>query len=158
MENLALLEQQMAGAIAEQKTLRERAEAEQKRFGTILAETKTKMDAMQSQLDAIDSKTAERHLSSIPERSLVDVLNEDEGLKRFMRDRTGSYVIQLDAKQAQRLLERKTLIDSTAVGSQTTGVLRIDRNRALQSLARRRPIGAVGFYRSHFRFHCGDRV
>jgi HK97 family phage major capsid protein len=133
------LERKEGTATAEDKLLLEMKEAK----AQLLEAIKSKADAdvvlrLQNQVDAIDSNLAERHLSGVPERTFFDVLNQDEGLKKFMRDRTGSYVIQLDAKQAQRLMERKTLIDSTAVGSQTTGVLRIDRTPGIVAEARPR--------------------
>jgi hypothetical protein len=113
----------------EQALLREMKEARTQLPEAVKAKADAPtVTALQRQVDAIDIKLAERHATGIPEKSLLSFLEEDEGLQKFMRDRPrGSYSLNLDAKQAARLMERKTAIDSVAVGSATSGVLQIER-------------------------------
>lgn len=92
--------------------------------------------AMQIQLDALDVKLAERHSTGIADESLEDVLKKDTGLERFMADKSGTYAFQLDAKQSRKLMERKTTVDSAAVGITTSGVLTIDRTPGIVPEAR----------------------
>jgi HK97 family phage major capsid protein len=118
------------------KENRKVAEDEQKKFGTMLEETKTKLEGLQKQADALDIKLAERHAAAAPDESLEQFLQKDDGLKRIMRDKSGTHVITFDAKQTQKLFERKTTITSTAVGSATTGILQIERTPGIVQEAR----------------------
>jgi hypothetical protein len=109
----------------------------------IIAAVKGKADVetvkeMQRQLDGLDVKLAERHAAATPEESLEHFLREDDGLQKFMRDKAGSFTLQLNAKQTQRLFERKTTITSDAVGVSTSGVLSIERAPGIVGEARRR--------------------
>jgi hypothetical protein len=86
------------------------------------------VDELQSQVDAIDVKLADRHNDGFGAhgKSLVDLLKEEESVARLIRDRKGTAVINLKGADVA-LLEQKTTITSGAVGGQQTGVLRIDR-------------------------------
>jgi HK97 family phage major capsid protein len=121
------LKEQFEALQKELKQYLDKAAEQQKLSGTITEELKTKIEALQKQVDAIDIKLAERHAAAAPEKTLYDTLAEDENLKRFMRDRSGSHVIHLNAKQMREIMERKTTVTETAVGVQTTGVLTIER-------------------------------
>jgi HK97 family phage major capsid protein len=83
----------------------------------------TKQTAMQAQLDAIDRANAERHVGGAVDIDLVKTLQENDSIARLVRDQKGSAVITLKS----RSLEQKTTITSAAAGSQTSGVLQIDR-------------------------------
>ena len=111
----------------ELKSWFERAGEQEKKFGTVLEETKTKIDALQKQADALDIKLAERHSQAVPEDTLQQVLEKDDSLKKLMRDRSGNCVMQFKGKQVSNFFERKTAIDSAAVGVATSGVLQIER-------------------------------
>lgn len=121
------LKEQFEALQKELKSYLDKAAEQQKLSGTITEELKTKIDALQKQVDAIDVKMAERHAAAAPEKNLFETLSEDESLKRFMRDKSGSIVLHLDGKQVKQLYERKTAVTETAVGVQTTGVLTIER-------------------------------
>ena len=94
---------------------------------------------MQSQLDALDVKLAQRLTGDIPGKSLADELKENESLSRLLRDRKGRAYIDLKPNQANALMNRKSIITATTsgtgpggdplapVGTQTTGVLPIFR-------------------------------
>lgn len=104
----------------------EKAKEQQEKTGTITTELKTQIEGLQKQVDAIDKKMVERLASTEKEESVVDFMQKNDNVQRILRDKSGSCVITLDGKMAQQL-ERKTLIDSTAVGSSTSGILPIDR-------------------------------
>jgi hypothetical protein len=96
----------------------------------------TKVAEMQRQLDALDVKLAERHAAGIPDQPLAEALRAVDGLERFMQNKSGSFAFQLDAKQVARIFERKTVIDSAAVGAAVSGVLQIDRTSGIVIEAR----------------------
>lgn len=99
-------------------------------------ETVTKM---QTQLDALDIKLAQRLVGDLPGKSLADVLKENESVSRILHDRKGRAYIDLDANQVGAIMGRKSTITGVTtgtgsggdplnpVGVQTTGVLQIDR-------------------------------
>jgi HK97 family phage major capsid protein len=57
-------------------------------------------------------------------------------LKRLMHDKKGTVVIQLEEKHVRQLFERKTTIDSAAVGAATSGVIPIERTPGIVPEAR----------------------
>lgn len=122
---------------AELKTYFEKAAEQQKTTGTMTEELKTKIEALQKQADALDQKLAERHAAAEPDETLDQFLDKDEGLKKFMRDRNGNYVLNFNAKQVKQL-ERKTTITSTDVGAGTAGVLIRERTPGIVAEARQR--------------------
>jgi HK97 family phage major capsid protein len=108
------------------KTHFEKAAAETKANGNILEETRKTIAALQTQVDAIDKKIAAKSVSDVKPKSLIETLKEDEGIQRLCKDRSGRASITLTGK-ALRDFERKTTIDSAAVGWTVTGVLPIQR-------------------------------
>lgn len=121
------LEQQLSGLQTELKAHFAKAAEQQKETGSMNAELKTKIDALQKQVDALDVKLAEKHAGTDVGETLEETLKKDEGVQRLLRDKSGSAVFQIKGRQFKQLFERKTTITETAVGSQTTGVLQIDR-------------------------------
>ena len=102
---------------------------------------------MQTQLDALDVKLAERHVSGLPAKSLVDTLRENESVSRILRDKKGRAYVDLDEKQIGALMGRKSVITAIASGSngedtlnpvglQATGVLPIYRIPGITAEAR----------------------
>lgn len=96
------------------------------------------VNRLQTQVDAIDVKLAQRHTSELPGKSLADALKENEGVSRILRDRKGRAYIDLDAQQVGAIMGRKSVISAVTSGSagsdtlnpvglSTTGVLQIDR-------------------------------
>lgn len=120
------LEQQLSSLKADLKTHFDKAAEEQKSRGTMLEETKTKIDALQKQVDAIDVKLAERHAQGggDSEPGLAEELKNSDEVQRVMRNKAGHAHITLKGKA---LRELKTTVTSSAVGAQTTGVLQIER-------------------------------
>jgi HK97 family phage major capsid protein len=96
-----------------------------------------KFAALQRQADSLDVKLADRHAIAYPGKSVIETLSENEGLQKWMKDRPlSSFAFQLDGKEVAELFERKTTIDSAAVGRSTSGVLPIDRTPGIVSEAR----------------------
>lgn len=128
------LKDQLTALQAEQKTYFEKAAAEEKARGTVLEETKTKIDALQKQVDAIDIKLAERHAQGQAEETLQEVLSKDESIAKIMRDKRGTAAIVLKGRHAS--MERKTTVSISAVGVSTSGVMPIDRTPGIVQEAR----------------------
>lgn len=113
-----------------------KAAEEQKVHGTTLETTTKAIAALQTQVDAIDAKLAQDRIAQDPGTTLEDELKANESVQRLMKDRSGRATIKLTGKHAAELFERKTTITDTAVGVQTTGVLRIDRTPGITMEAR----------------------
>lgn len=131
------LKDQLAALQAEQKTYFEKAAAEEKARGTVLEETKTKLDAIQKQVDAIDVKLAEKHTQGEPQETVLDVLKKDEGICRLYgsSNKRGTASFVLKGRLADTM-ERKTTISMSAVGFSTSGVLPFDRTPGIVTEAR----------------------
>jgi len=115
----------------------EKAAEERKTLGTALDETKSTIDNLQKQFDAIVLEMKKPANPAAGEKTLADELKENEQVQRLMRDRTGRAVITIGAKHYYEMLERKTTITSSAVGAATSGVLGIDRLGGITEEARR---------------------
>ncbi|HMF62987.1 MAG TPA: phage major capsid protein [Edaphobacter sp.] len=87
--------------------------------------------AIQTQVDSLDLQNHDRlgNVSMTP--GFVEHLKTHEGFQRLLHDRRGSAIITLSGKDAEQILQRKAVITSTGQGSQTTGVLPIDRDRGI---------------------------
>ena len=125
MENL---EQQLSSLKADLKVYFDKAAEEQKSRGAMLEETKTKIDAMQKQVDAIDQKLVERTVSQPGDAApgLEETLKQCEDVQRILKNKKGHCNFTLTGK-ALREFEAKTTVTSAAVGAMTSGVLQIDR-------------------------------
>ena len=97
---------------------------------------KTSQDALQRQVDHIDLSLKDRVGVGGGQVSFEAKLKENEQFQRLVHDRKGRAILTLSGKDAAELLERKTTITATAAGYQTTGVMAIDRDRAITSEAR----------------------
>ncbi len=100
-----------------------------------VADFDPRLTAMQRQLDAIDVGRGGRLGGGAETKSLYDLFNEDDGMKRLLSDKKGRAVINLKGADAL-LLQRKTNITEIAAGSQTTGVLPIGRLPGITNEAR----------------------
>lgn len=120
------LDKELSALQAELKGYVEKAAGEKQQFGTMLTETKTAVENLQKQIDAIDAKLTAKHAGTV-QKSFVETLQENEDVARLVKNRSGRASITVKAGDAPALFERKTTITSTAVGSATTGVLQIDR-------------------------------
>jgi HK97 family phage major capsid protein len=122
------LEKKLLDLQTELKGHFEKAKAQETEHGTILTATKTAIETLQKQVDAIDVKMAARHAADTPEKTLEETFKENEDISRLMRDHRGRAVIELDSKTAGKLFQRKTTFLSSGAGSlPVTGVLAIDR-------------------------------
>ena len=121
------LEQKLVDLQTDLKGYVEKANAEKSQYGTMLTETKDKLEAIQKQVDAIDSKMVARHIEMPEVKTLGKELEENESVQRVMKNRSGTAVINMKGRMVSDILERKTTIDSAAVGLATTGVLQIER-------------------------------
>ncbi len=131
------LEKQLAELHTEVKTHFSKAADEEKRLGTITTELKTKLDELQKQFDALDSKLAEKHAAAVPVKSIMEELKENEDVARLVRDKKGRALHVFRGKNAELLLERKTIFES-AVGTETPGVIEADRDGGIVREAQRR--------------------
>lgn len=95
----------------------------------------SKFAALQTQVDAIDTQDRTRHTGG-GEKSLVEMLRDNEDVARLVRDRKGAAVITFSGADYSGFLSRKTNITSTAVGAMTSGVLQIDRTPGITQEAR----------------------
>lgn len=122
------LKDQLAKLQEELKGHFEKAAEEKKQYGTMLESTKSTVEALQKQVDALDVKLAERHAQQTDNApGLESELKNNETLQRLMKDRKGTAVIRLSGKALREMMEGKTTITSSTVGAQTTGVLQIER-------------------------------
>lgn len=130
------LEQKLATLQGELKTYFDKAAEEQKTRGTMHEETKAQITALQKQVDAIDVKLAEKHVGTgTQEKTLVEVLKEDESICRLMAspNKKGTGTIVLKGNHA---MERKTTVSVSAVGLATSGVIPFDRTPGIVQEAR----------------------
>ena len=121
------MEAKLLALQAELKTHFEKAAEQQAKHGTISEELRTKIDAVQRQVDAIDSKLAAHVPASEEEDSFETQMKNDAGVQRLLKDKRGNAVITFTGKTARTLFERKTTISDAAVGSAISGVLQIGR-------------------------------
>ncbi len=102
---------------------------------------------LQKQVDAIDVALAQRHVSGVQQKSLLDMLKENDSVNRIIRDRKGRAYIDLDPHQTAAIMSRKSIISAFTSGTQggdtlapvglsTSGVLQIDRTPGIVPEAR----------------------
>lgn len=125
--------EQVLSQLKENKSL---AEKQQVDYGAMKTELLEKIQSLQSQADALDVKLAERHASNQSHDRFEDSLREDSKLQDWLKNHRGVCNIEIGAKFLPDLLERKTTIDSAALGTMTSGVLPIDRTAGIVQEAR----------------------
>ena len=96
--------------------------------------TDKKFDSLQRQVDAIDLADRHRHSGPVG-KSLETILGENDSVQRLIADKKGRAYLTLSGSDLS-CLERKTTIDSAAVGAMTSGVLMIDRIPGITAEAR----------------------
>ena len=121
------MDEKLKALQAELKTYFEKAAEQQAKNGTISEELKTKIDAMQKQVDAVDVKLAGRLTTEEVEDGFEEQLKKDESVQRLLKDKRGNAVVNFTGKSARSIFERKTTITSAAVGTAVSGVLQIGR-------------------------------
>jgi HK97 family phage major capsid protein len=121
------MDEKLLALQAELKTYFEKAAEQQTKNGTVSEELKTKIDALQKQVDAVDAKLADHTPAAEQEDSFEEQMKNDVGVQRLLKDKRGNAVINFSGKTARSLFERKTTITTGAVGFATTGVLPIGR-------------------------------
>jgi HK97 family phage major capsid protein len=142
------IEETLAALQAEQKTFHDKAAAEQKTHGTMLASTTDSITKLQTQVDAIDVKLAQKLIADQGQGStLLKTFREDEGVQRLLKDRKGHAVVTIKGNDVADLMSRKTIISDIVsgsagsdtlnpVGAATSGVLQIDRIPGIVAEAR----------------------
>lgn len=128
------LEQKLDQIQGELKIFVEKAQAEQKTNGSVLAETKTAFDALQKQVDAMDATMQKTRTGTAP-KSFAAELAENESMQRLVRDGSGTAILRFKSLAD---LERKTTITSAVVGSATSGVLNPERLPGIVKLPEQR--------------------
>jgi HK97 family phage major capsid protein len=142
------IEETLAALQAEQKTFHDKAAAEQKTHGTMLASTTDSITKLQTQVDAMDVKLAQKLIADQGQGStLLKSFREDEGVQRLLKDRKGHAVVTIKGNDVADLMSRKTIISDIVsgsagsdtlnpVGASTSGVLQIDRIAGITPEAR----------------------
>ena len=125
------LKDQLSALQTELKGFVEKAAAEKQQHGTMLTETKSAVEKLQQQIDAIDLKMAEKHAGT-PEKTLAEELKENDHVARLIKDRSGRATFTVKSNH----FEQKTTISGSAVGFSTSGVLTIDRIPGITAEAR----------------------
>lgn len=110
--------------------------ADMEKLGSVQTTTMEKFEALQKQVDAIDAKMTETHRANLKGASLEETLREDGKLQDWIKTKRGTCFVQVKGHHIAELLERKTTIDSAALGSATSGVLQIDRTAGIVQEAR----------------------
>ena len=122
------LEVKLSEILAAQKTQHEKALEEQKLNGAMRTETKESLDKLQKQLDAVDLKLAEAHKASPQsQKSILDTLKENDDVNRIMRNGKGHAVLTFKGNQVADIMERKTTVLVSGLGTETPGVTPIER-------------------------------
>lgn len=125
------LKDQLSALQTELKGYVEKAAEEKKSFGTMLTETKGSVEKLQTQIDAIDLKMAEKHNTGT-EKTLEQELKENDNVARLIKDRSGRASFTVKANR----FEQKTTISESAVGFSSSGVMTIDRISGITAEAR----------------------
>jgi HK97 family phage major capsid protein len=110
-----------------------------KQYGESSKEFKTAMEAfaaIQKQVDALDAKLTDAHRGPGGGPNLVETLREDARLQDWIKTKRGTCFVQIKGDHIAELMERKTTIDSAALGTATSGVLQIDRTPGIVEEAR----------------------
>lgn len=123
-DQLSALQTELTGYVA-------KAAEEKTQFGTMLTETKSAVEKLQKQIDAVDLKMTEKH-NAVDEQPLVEELKQNDDVARLIKNRSGraSFTVKMNR------FERKTTISDSAVGFSTSGVLTIDRIAGITAEAR----------------------
>jgi len=122
----------------EQKSYHDKAADEQKQFGTMLTETKTALENLQKQVDAIDLKMAERlSPGGTAEKSILTSLTENEDVSRLIRNKKGQAVFTLSGDQVASMMAQKTTILLSGQTTAAAGVVNIERMTGIVPEARR---------------------
>jgi HK97 family phage major capsid protein len=130
---------QLAELRTEQKSFHDKAAEEQKEHGTMLATTKTALDALQKQVDAIDIKLAASHAAAPEQRkSILDTLTESEDVSRMLRNKKGQAVVTLSGDQVMDMMSQKTTVLLSGQSAAAAGVVSIERMPGIVPEARRK--------------------
>ena len=134
------LSEQLAQLQVELKTHFDKAKEQERVFGSVLEETKSRIEALQKQVDEIEKKMQRPNPGITQQKSIADALKENEQLRAYRDNKTNSAKIHfpdVDLDGFYRRAEQKTLITSTEVGSATSGVLLFERTPGIVPLAMR---------------------
>ncbi len=122
------LEKKLLELQADLKTAFDKAKEQTALHGAVQVELKTAIETLQKQVDAIDAQL-QKKAANTEHKSFSQELKENESLMKLQKDGRGTAVIQIKSLAD---LERKTTIDTTAVGSATSGVLLFDRDGGVE--------------------------
>lgn len=112
-----------------------KAKEQQESLGAITSELKEKIESVQNQVDAIDKKLVDASRPPAESLSFAQYMKENDEIQKFFRKERGHLAFEISLKHMSEL-EQKTLITSSAVGSATSGVIQIDRERGIVPEAR----------------------
>jgi hypothetical protein len=85
-----------------------------------------KLEGLQAQVDAINTKMASRQFGSSSfgaPSTLVRNITENEGIARLLKDRRGTAVLHLKGSEYAELMDCKSIIRSTVTGTSESDVV-----------------------------------
>lgn len=129
------LESTLTELTSEMKGFSAKAQEEIKNLGAVQTETKTALDAiraqmtdMQTQLDAVDAKTQQKHIGGVEHKTLGQMVTESqEYADRKSNDFVGRKTINIELASGAFPLTTKTDILESTIGTATTGVMPLQR-------------------------------
>jgi HK97 family phage major capsid protein len=133
---LTELQGKIDNLLALHKDIKEKGDELEKKYGALPANVAEQLTAIQKQVDEIDKKLIEHHSQGQKADSLEDVLKEDGRLQDWLKNHRGVLNLEISGKHMQELMERKTLIDTAAIGNATSGIIGIDRTAGIVQEAR----------------------
>lgn len=129
------LTKQLEQQHAETKGLFLEVKEAQKTHSTALAELEAKYSESVKRLDALEVKAAKPVDPSEARGTLQEELKGNADLERMMKSRRGSVQLELSAKSAAALFERKN-ISSAGIGFPTYGVMPAEREPGIVAMTR----------------------
>jgi HK97 family phage major capsid protein len=119
------------------------------RAGIAAAAPASKLQALQTQVDAIDLRNANKLIGGSFGVSLKSMLESNEDVSRLLRDKRGKAFIKFEGAEQLATLHGKSIISATVggssegdpllpVGVSTSGVLQIDRTAGITTEARQK--------------------
>jgi HK97 family phage major capsid protein len=112
-----------------------KANAEMAERGRVDEATKTALKEIRAQVDAIDLKMQQAAQPRGGDAPLADLLKENEGIQRMLKDGRGRARIEVKGASYAALMEGKT-VTSASLGASTTGVMPAERESGIVLAAR----------------------
>lgn len=133
---IAELQGKLDSLLSLHKEVKEKGEELEKKYGGLPANIAEQLTALQKQMDEIDKRLIERHSQGNRAPSLEDELKENPRVQDWLKHHHGVLNLEISGKHMTEIMERKTVIDSAALGTTVSGVLQLDRTPGIVTEAR----------------------